>query len=82
MLGGHVRAVFTLITFIFVTCVAYTVTSFQEVPLDVLDQKRRPSILALVSGRESLPDRDAMTLHEWRNKMSTAESLQHTRVVK
>ncbi|XP_034234139.1 proton-associated sugar transporter A [Thrips palmi] len=47
MLGGHVRAVFTLITFIFVTCVAYTVTSFQEVPLDVLERERRPSIAAL-----------------------------------
>ncbi|KAE8749216.1 hypothetical protein FOCC_FOCC004123 [Frankliniella occidentalis] len=51
MLGGHVRAVFTLITFIFVTCVAYTVTSFQEVPLDVLEQERRPSVVALNASR-------------------------------
>lgn len=48
MLGGHVRAVFTLITFIFVTCVAYTVTSFPEVPLDILERERRPSVVALV----------------------------------
>ncbi|XP_052121408.1 membrane-associated transporter protein [Frankliniella occidentalis] len=59
MLGGHVRAVFTLITFIFVTCVAYTVTSFQEVPLDVLEQERRPSVVAL-NQRAPLLHRDSM----------------------
>lgn len=36
-LGGHVRAVFTLITFFFVFCVAATVTSFPEIPLAVLE---------------------------------------------
>jgi solute carrier family 45 protein 1/2/4 len=36
-LGGHVRAVFTLITFIFVFCVSATITSFREIPLDLLD---------------------------------------------
>jgi solute carrier family 45, member 1/2/4 len=36
-LGGHVRAVFTLITFIFVFCVTATITSFKEVPLGMLD---------------------------------------------
>jgi solute carrier family 45, member 1/2/4 len=36
-LGGHVRAVFTLITFIFIFCVAITVTSFQEIPLALLN---------------------------------------------
>lgn len=36
-LGGHVRAVFTLITFIFVFCVAITITSFREVPLAILE---------------------------------------------
>jgi solute carrier family 45 protein 1/2/4 len=35
--GGHVRAVFTLITFIFIICVAFTVTSFREVPLTLLE---------------------------------------------
>jgi solute carrier family 45 protein 1/2/4 len=39
ILGGHVRAVFTLITFIFTVCVASTVTSFTEVPLSVLEQQ-------------------------------------------
>lgn len=33
MLGGHVRAVFTLVTIIFVICVSATVTSFREIPL-------------------------------------------------
>jgi hypothetical protein len=37
ILGGHVRAVFTLITFIFTVCVAFTVTSFTEIPLRVLE---------------------------------------------
>lgn len=36
-LGGHVRAVFTLITFIFVFCVTATITSFREVPLGLLE---------------------------------------------
>lgn len=37
MLGGHVHAVFTLITVIFVICVLYTVTSFKEIPLYLLE---------------------------------------------
>lgn len=32
-LGGHVKAVFTIITFIFIGCVSFTVTSFKEIPL-------------------------------------------------
>ncbi|CAH1988937.1 unnamed protein product [Acanthoscelides obtectus] len=39
LLGGHVRAVFTLITVIFVVCVTYTVTSFKEIPLGLLELK-------------------------------------------
>lgn len=37
MLGGHVRAVFTLVTFLFIICVFVTITSFREVPLWLLD---------------------------------------------
>lgn len=33
MLGGHVRAVFTLVTFIFLICVVVTLGSFKEIPL-------------------------------------------------
>lgn len=36
-LGGHVRAVFTLITVIFIICVAATITAFTEVPLSHLE---------------------------------------------
>lgn len=44
MLGGHVRAVFTIVTFIFIFCVLTTVTSFREIPLWILDaQSRRKS---------------------------------------
>ncbi|XP_055385034.1 proton-associated sugar transporter A [Condylostylus longicornis] len=35
-LGGHVKAVFTIITFIFIACVVSTITSFKEIPLWVL----------------------------------------------
>ncbi|XP_066149513.1 membrane-associated transporter protein [Euwallacea fornicatus] len=37
LLGGHVRAVFTLITVIFIVCVSYTVSSFKEMPLHLLE---------------------------------------------
>lgn len=37
MFGGHVRAVFSLITIIFIICVIYTVTSFSEIPLRFLN---------------------------------------------
>lgn len=33
MLGGHVRAVFTLVTVIFIACVIVTLDSFREIPL-------------------------------------------------
>ncbi|CAF4815374.1 unnamed protein product [Pieris macdunnoughi] len=36
--GGHVRAVFSLITIIFVICVSATVSSFKEIPLEELHQ--------------------------------------------
>jgi hypothetical protein len=41
ILGGHVRAVFTLITFIFTICVALTVTSFKEIPLHLLERQEQ-----------------------------------------
>lgn len=37
MFGGHVRAVFSLITILFVICVTVTVTSFAEIPLPLLE---------------------------------------------
>lgn len=38
-LGGHVKAVFTLITFIFIACVLTTITAFKEIPLWALVNK-------------------------------------------
>ncbi|XP_055541477.1 proton-associated sugar transporter A [Wyeomyia smithii] len=38
-LGGHVRAVFSLITVIFIVCVVCTITSFREIPLVVLEEQ-------------------------------------------
>lgn len=35
-MGGHVRAVFTLVTFLFIGCISYTVSSFKEMPLKLL----------------------------------------------
>ncbi|XP_043479352.1 proton-associated sugar transporter A [Leptopilina heterotoma] len=36
-LGGHLHATFTLITIIFIICVSFTITSFKEIPLELLD---------------------------------------------
>ena len=36
LFGGHVRLVFTLVLFIFILCVYITLTSFPEIPLDIL----------------------------------------------
>lgn len=36
-LGGHVRAVFTFITVIFIFCVSATISSFREIPLAMLE---------------------------------------------
>lgn len=47
MLGGHVRAVFTLITFIFIICVTCTVTSFREIPLPKLKATCLNKVLAM-----------------------------------
>lgn len=38
MLGGHVQVTFTLITIIFVICVICTITSFKEIPLEILER--------------------------------------------
>ncbi|KAH8283712.1 hypothetical protein KR044_002847 [Drosophila immigrans] len=39
-LGGHVKAVFTIITFIFIACVSFSITSFTEIPLWVLSNPK------------------------------------------
>ncbi|CAH0729269.1 unnamed protein product, partial [Brenthis ino] len=37
LFGGHVRAVFFLITIIFIVCVTATITSFKEIPLNEIN---------------------------------------------
>ncbi|XP_036322155.1 uncharacterized protein LOC118736164 [Rhagoletis pomonella] len=39
-LGGHVKTVFTMVTFIFTFCVTLTITSFREIPLWVLAESK------------------------------------------
>jgi len=39
-MGGHVRAVFTLVTFLFIGCVTYTISSFKEMPLKLLQSNQ------------------------------------------
>lgn len=36
--GGNLRAVFSIITVIFIGCVSMTVTSFSEIPLPLLEE--------------------------------------------
>jgi len=61
LLGGHVRAVFSLVLVIFIFCVATTLTSFNEIPLDVLTTPaiRKNSVLGKKSGSyDKLPGED------------------------
>jgi len=58
-MGGHVRAVFTLVTFLFIGCVAYTVSSFKEMPLKLL---RSNQTRILISTAEA-PDEVGETLN-------------------
>ncbi|KAJ2952101.1 hypothetical protein O0L34_g4371 [Tuta absoluta] len=44
--GGHVRAVFFLITLIFITCVSATITAFKEIPLTELNEQEEFKRLA------------------------------------
>ncbi|XP_012526634.1 proton-associated sugar transporter A [Monomorium pharaonis] len=58
MLGGHLHATFTLITIIFIICVMCTVTSFKEIPLELLerDQYRKmhePKVPDEIQGTEN-----------------------------
>ncbi|XP_053646191.2 membrane-associated transporter protein isoform X1 [Cherax quadricarinatus] len=44
MLGGHVRAVFTLVTLIFIVCVLSTLYSVREIPLEVLQNSTKAQL--------------------------------------
>ncbi|XP_062552076.1 proton-associated sugar transporter A [Armigeres subalbatus] len=59
--GGHVRAVFSLITIIFILCVFFTITSFSEIPLWILDeeiQKQDPVPVCKIT--KSLSEQDGL----------------------
>lgn len=45
MLGGHVRAVFTIVTIIFIFCVVTTLKSFREIPLGRLEMMSRKTVV-------------------------------------
>ncbi|GJQ74265.1 hypothetical protein Trydic_g19165 [Trypoxylus dichotomus] len=64
MLGGHVRAVFTLITIIFIICVTYTVTSFKEIPLHLLEisDNMHAELEVLHSGRGAVAESEESDL--------------------
>lgn len=49
------RAVFTLITFIFVICVSYTVSSFKEMPLSLLELQDGYEFEDLSSAKDASP---------------------------
>ncbi|XP_055615675.1 proton-associated sugar transporter A [Toxorhynchites rutilus septentrionalis] len=52
--GGHVRAVFSLITIIFIICVLCTITSFNEIPLWILEQEIEKQDPPLLNEHEKL----------------------------
>lgn len=54
MLGGHVHAVFTLVTIIFIVCVSVTLNSFREMPLWKLEgQPTRPPDISVEEDEEA-----------------------------
>lgn len=55
MLGGHVRAVFTLVTIIFIGCVIVTLDSFREIPLWRLESVAQ-SIVVIDECDDAKPD--------------------------
>ncbi|XP_055324512.1 proton-associated sugar transporter A [Sitodiplosis mosellana] len=55
MLGGHVRAVFTLVTIIFIGCVIVTLNSFREIPLWRLESVSQ-SIVVIDECDDAKPD--------------------------
>lgn len=62
LLGGHVRAVFTFVLFIFIFCVFTTLTSFNEIPLDVLTTPaiRKQSNVKKSGTYDKLPGEDVL----------------------
>ncbi|XP_043069981.1 membrane-associated transporter protein [Drosophila bipectinata] len=68
-LGGHVKAVFSIITVIFVTCVAVTLTSFSEIPLWLLSKSQ--SMIYLKDQEPSKPNSETYGTFEAKEPDST-----------
>ncbi|XP_042206291.1 LOW QUALITY PROTEIN: membrane-associated transporter protein-like [Homarus americanus] len=56
LMGGHVRAVFTIVTFIFIACVLSTLYSFREVPLEVLQKTTKAQLQKGMSTEQQVLD--------------------------
>ncbi|XP_034660439.1 proton-associated sugar transporter A [Drosophila subobscura] len=79
-LGGHVKAVFSIITFIFVACVTLTITSFAEIPLwaissnenrDYMKEKEQSEVPLSTYGAL---DNEVSVLNDEHKKQLTTES--------
>ncbi|GAB0087533.1 proton-associated sugar transporter A [Sergentomyia squamirostris] len=76
-LGGHVRAVFSLITIIFVVCVYCTITAFREIPLDTLEAgDARNATIRDVSKSESNDCIQPLRVHTKRHSTAVHTPLQ------
>ncbi|KAK6621015.1 hypothetical protein RUM43_011318 [Polyplax serrata] len=53
-LGGHVRTVFTFTTVLFLVCIIFTVTSFKEIPLNLLQKHKAKHMKKLAQATEGL----------------------------
>lgn len=63
LLGGNIHAVFTLITITFTICVLYTVTSFKEMPLELVELRGEiDNSLINVPEEDMLPCENAKAL--------------------
>ncbi|XP_058445608.1 proton-associated sugar transporter A-like [Malaya genurostris] len=69
--GGHVRAVFSLITIIFIVCVGCTITSFSEIPLDLLEEENEKQNLLHL--KKSSREEDSLDNTETMNYGSVGE---------
>lgn len=68
MLGGHLHATFTLITIIFVICVFCTITSFKEIPLELLErdeyQQLQEQMVSTLEKEDEQKEHDKITTEE------------------
>merc|ERR1719410_3188436 len=75
LFGGHVRFVFTVVLFIFISCVVTTITSFNEIPLDIITNPfKRKSVSEGGSGRRDTLEDDNDTQNGNTGHLSTKET--------